>query len=316
MATPLTNDGWKMPRGLLIAAVGYQWFYNGANFLAFKIAGNALPPLMVATLRYWIAALILLPFLLIRLRRQRPSMRELGGTALIGVTMLVASQALALWGTHFLPAGVAALFGSSAPLFLALFAWGLFRQPLSNRQLAGVAIGFAGLALMGWTSLRGGDIRLIGVVLTLSAGAAWAAGSLLAPKLPLARDAVVSLAIQLFSAAAVLSVIDVLSGAVAETHLVGVPLAAWGAIAFLVVASTLIGYATFLILNTKVSSTLANTFNYASPVVALFLSALFLNEPLTPVKLLSGTIALVGVALMIGGRASPTQKQSERRIAS
>lgn len=42
-----------------------------------------------------------------------------------------------------------------------------------------------------------------------------------------------------------------------------------------------------------------NTFNYAAPVIALFLSALPLHEPLTLVKLISGGIALVGVALMI-----------------
>ena len=67
-------------------------------------------------------------------------------------------------------------------------------------------------------------------------------------------------------------------------------------------ASTLIDYAVFLTLNVKVSATLANTFNYAAPVVALCLSALLLHEPLTLVKLVSGGIALLGVALMIDHR--------------
>ncbi|MBV9982813.1 EamA family transporter, partial [Bradyrhizobium sp.] len=53
-------------------------------------------------------------------------------------------------------------------------------------------------------------------------------------------------------------------------------------LAFLVVASTLIGDAVFPTLNAEVSPTLANTFNYAAPVVALCLSALLLHEPLTP----------------------------------
>jgi len=167
MAT--TDTDWSMHRGLVALAVGYQWFYNGANFLAFKIAGNALHPLMVAALRYSLAALILLPFALVRWRRSPLSTWELGGAALIGVTMLVVSQALAIWGTHFLPAGVAAVFGSASPLFLALFAWGMFHQPLTRRQVAGVAIGFVGLALMGWTSATGGNFRPIGAVLALDA---------------------------------------------------------------------------------------------------------------------------------------------------
>ena len=62
--------------------------------------------------------------------------------------------------------------------------------------------------------------------------------------------------------------------------------------------STPIGYAVFLTLNAQVSGTLANTFNYAAPVVASRLCAL-LHEPLTLVKLVSGGAALVGVALMM-----------------
>ena len=298
----MTNTGWSTHRGLVALAVGYQWFYNGSNFLAFKIAGNVLHPLMVATLRFSLAALILLPFALERWRRSPASARELGGAALLGVTMLVASQALAIWGTHFLPAGVAAVFSSSAPLFLAIFAWGLFHQPLSGRQMAGVAIGFVGLAMMGWTSATGNDFRPIGALLTLAASAAWAAGSLLAPRLPLPRDAVIGLTVQLASAGVLLGAIVTGSGIAAATNLARVPLSAWAALAFLVVASTLIGYAVFLTLNAQVSQTLANTFNYAAPVIALCLSALLLHEPLTLVKLISGGIALIGVALMIDGK--------------
>ncbi|WP_158244295.1 DMT family transporter [Trinickia dabaoshanensis] len=294
-----TNTSWSTHRGWVALAVGYQWFYNGANFLAFKIAGNALHPLMVATLRFSLAALVVLPFALRRWRHSPASVPELGGAALIGVTMLVASQALAIWGTHFLPAGVAAVFGSSAPLFLALFAWAVLRQPMTGRQIAGVAVGMAGLVLMGWTSATGGDFRPVGVVLTLIGTASWAAGSLLAPRLALPRDPLISLATQLTAAGAVLGSIVAVSGIAATTRPASVAPSAWAALAFLVVASTLIGYAVFLTLNAHVSTTLANTFNYAAPVIALFLSALLLHEPLTLVKLISGGIALVGVALMI-----------------
>ena len=298
-ATSTMHTSWSRNRAWVTLAVGYQWFYNGANFLAFKVAGNALHPLMVATLRFSLAALVVLPFALARWRRSPASVSELAGAALIGVTMLVASQALTIWGTHFLPAGVAAVFGSSAPLFLALFSWALLRQPLTGRQLAGVGVGFAGLALMGGTSAASGAFRPVGAMLALMGTASWAAGSLLAPRISLPRDPLINLATQLTAAAAVLGLIVAVSGIAATTHLAAVPPPAWAALAFLVVASTLIGYAVFLTLNAQVSTTLANTFNYAAPVIALLLSALLLHEPLTLVKVVSGSIALAGVALMI-----------------
>ena len=46
-----------------------------------------------------------------------------------------------------------------------------------------------------------------------------------------------------------LSAIVTVSGITATTHLARVPLAAWGALSFLIVASTLIGYAIFLALD-------------------------------------------------------------------
>ncbi|MGO7017095.1 hypothetical protein [Rhizobium leguminosarum] len=54
--------GWAQSRVLVLLAVGYQWFYNGANFVAFKIGGDAVHPLLLATMRFAIAALIILPF--------------------------------------------------------------------------------------------------------------------------------------------------------------------------------------------------------------------------------------------------------------
>ena len=299
MTTHAHRRTWNTHRGLVAAAVGYQWFYNGANFLAFKVAGNALHPLMAATLRFAVAALVVLPLALVRWRRRPASARELGAAALIGFVMLVASQAVAIWGTHFLPAGVAAVFGSAAPLFLALFAWRLLHRPLTRRQVAGVSIGFVGLALMGWTSSGGSDFHPLGAVLALAASAAWARGSLLAPRLALPRDPVIGLAVQLATAGIVLGIVVRVTGIAASTDLAHVTPAAWGALAFLVVASTLVGYAVFLALNASVSSTLANTFNYAAPVVALCLSAWLLDEPLTAMKLTAGGIALAGVALMI-----------------
>lgn len=295
------GDGWSSHRGLVMLAVGYQWFYNGVNFLAFKVAGNALHPLMVATIRFLVAGLLLLPFVIARAKRGSVSVRQLGHAALIGVIMLVAGQALSIWGTHFLPAGVASVFGSAPPLFLAILSWAVFGQALTRRQLAGVAVGFTGLALIGWTSATAGGFRPEGAVLALAASASWALGSLLAPRLTLPDDPVVGLAAQLIAAGLVLAAIVLATGIAGDTRLDRVPTAAWEALAFLIVASTLIGYAVFLAINAR-SSTLANTFNYAAPVIALGLAALFLHESLTVTKVLAGAIALAGVALMMGGK--------------
>jgi drug/metabolite transporter (DMT)-like permease len=284
---------------LIALAVGYQWFYNGANFLAFKVAGNALHPLMVATLRFSFAALILIPFALLRWQHSSASSKELGSAAMIGIIMLVAQPGGRDLGNPLPVSRCGRGVRLVSTIVIGALCLGLFRQPLARRQLAGVAIGFCGLASMCWTSATGGDFRPIGAALALASCAAWALGSLLAPRLSLPRDPVIGLTVQLMTSALLLGAIVTVYGIAARAPLAHLPLSAWAALAFLVVASTLIGYAVFLALNAQVSPTLANTFNYAVPVIALGLSALLLHERLTVAKLVSGGLASAGAALMI-----------------
>ncbi len=302
----IRRAGWAQSRVLVLLAVGYQWFYNGANFVAFKVGGDAVHPLLLATMRFAIAALIILPFGLWRLYRQA-DLLELANAAGLGVTMLVGSQSVAIIGTHLLPPGVASVFGSAAPIFLALFAWIALREPLGLRQVCGIALGFTGLVLMAWFTSHSGGFSSVGAALTLAASGCWAGGSLWAPRLRLPADPVVALTTQLVAAATVLVMTAVASGMAGQTDLTHLPASAWWALAFLIIASTLVGYGVFLAVNTDVSPLIANTFNYASPVVALLLSAALLSEQLTLPKLFAAGVALSGVALMV--RGSPTRQE-------
>lgn len=290
---------------LVIVGVGYQWLYNGVNFLTFKVGGDAFHPLMLAALRFGIAAILILPFAAWRWHLRPASMRELVSAALLGSVMLIGSQTLAIWGTHFLPAGVASVFGSAAPVFVALFAWVVFRELLGGRKLAGIALGLIGLVAMAWLSSSGTGFRPIGATMTLTASALWAAGSLGASRLQLPRDPAIGLAAQLVPTGVLLALTVWLTGIGASLHPSTVPLRGWGALAFLIVASTLIGYAVFLALSRSASPILANSFNYVAPVIALILSAWLLNEPIGWGKAIAAGFTLAGVALMVGTRTRP-----------
>ena len=298
---------WAQSRVLVLLAVGYQWFYNGANFVAFKVGGDAVHPLLLATMRFAIAALIILPFGLWRLYRRPVGLSEMTNAAGLGVTMLVGSQSVAIIGTHLLPAGVASVFGSAAPIFLALFAWIALREPLGLRQVCGIALGFTGLVLMAWFTSDSGGFSPVGASLTLAASGCWAGGSLWARRLRMPADPVVALTTQLVAAATMLMISAWASGIAGQNDLTHLPTSIWSPLAFLVIASTLVGYGVFLAVNTDVSPLIANTFNYASPVVALLLSAALLSEQLTFPKLFAAGVALSGVALM--ARGSPTRQE-------
>jgi hypothetical protein len=121
-----------------VPALAFLWFYNGVNFLAFKMGVEALPAAFLAATRFTVAGLMMLPVAAWRVRAgERPNGRSLVTAGLLAIIMLVGGQALAIWGVHYLPAGTASVFGSTPPLYLALFTWLFFRQPLARSQLAG-----------------------------------------------------------------------------------------------------------------------------------------------------------------------------------
>lgn len=204
-------------------------------------------------------------------------------------------------GTHLLPVGVASVFGSPSPIFLAIFASAILREPLGLSQACGVGLGFVGLALMAYVSSAHGGFSPLGAGLAFAASASWAAGSLWSGRLRLLDDPVIVLATQLGAGVLVLATVAGATGVAGHTDLTHLPAEAWWVLAYLIVASTLIGYPVFLAVNAGVSPTVANSFCYAAPVVALLLSAVERGEPLSLVKLLAARIAVSGVALMVRG---------------
>ena len=126
-------------------------------------------------------------------------------------------------------------------------------------------------------------------------------------------DPMISLAAQLVPTGIALGLTVWLAGLTASFDPTLVPLQAWEALAFLIVASTLVGYAVFLTLNRSASPILANSFNYAAPVIALGLSTWLLGEPLGWGKAAAASATLTGVALMIGGRRTKETSRTTHR---
>ena len=90
---------------------------------------------------------------------------------------------------------------------------------------------------------------------------------------------------------------------------------AWGTLVFLIVASMLVGYAVFMMLSRSVSPLLANSFNYAAPVIALLLSTVLLGESLGWLKLAAAGMTIAGVTLMVGGSQKQVQPKTHLTAA-
>jgi drug/metabolite transporter (DMT)-like permease len=150
----------------LLAAANLFWAGNWVTGRALREAFD--PP----TLNFWrwvIAVLVLAPFALPALRGQGATLRRHAGILLfLAFSGVALFQSLVYLGLRSTTAVNAVLINSSLPLFMLLCSWLIERERASPRQVAGMLVSLAGIAII---LSRGSPAALL--ELELHAGDGW-----------------------------------------------------------------------------------------------------------------------------------------------
>ncbi|MGI5206396.1 EamA family transporter [Spirillospora sp. CA-108201] len=146
---------------LLATLIAALW---GFNFVPIKVALDDFPPLLMAALRFTAAAV---PAVFL-VRRPPVAARWL---VLVGVPLGVGQFGLLFLGMSMgMPAGLASVVLQVQAVFTALFAGVLLGERVGGRQIAGMAVAFAGITLLGVAQGEGGSP--VGAFLVCLGGAA------------------------------------------------------------------------------------------------------------------------------------------------
>jgi drug/metabolite transporter (DMT)-like permease len=149
----------------------------GANFSFLKAALTELEPLVIATLRFAVAGVVLFALLMrSEGRRALPGRRQLLLLAAIGLAGNTLYQLFFMNGVRYTSAANASLITSTSPALVAVFAAALRIETLQRRTVAGIALALAGVVVV--LLARGGvefsRESLTGDLLILGSAAAWA----------------------------------------------------------------------------------------------------------------------------------------------
>jgi drug/metabolite transporter (DMT)-like permease len=281
-----------------LIAVYLVW---GSTYLGIRVVvDSGIPPLLGMGTRFLLAAPLLAAFVAVRggARRLRVGRRELLAAAVVGTLLITAGNGGVAVAEQTVPSGLAALLVATVPLLLALMRAGRGDRPAVLVWL-GVAVGFAGVALL---AVRGGGIAGVqpwGLAVMGVAVTCWATGSFFSRSLGVPADALVATTWEMALGGVALVVVGLLVGEAGDVHLAAVSGAGWAAMAYLVLVGSLVGYTAYAWLLQNVPISLTGTYAYVNPGVAVALGALILDEPVTGVVLVGGSLALVGVALVV-----------------
>ncbi|HET9452487.1 MAG TPA: EamA family transporter [Aggregicoccus sp.] len=283
-----------LPAYLLMCAI------YGTTFLAIKVGLDAgFPPFLFAGVRFLFAGLVVLGVLWAR-RVELPRGREaLGSLALIGLGNTFIPFACLYSAERFIPSGVAAMLTSTGPALVTLFLLALERRRPEPLQWVGLAAGLAGVWLLVLPTLQPGSystatLVAAGSVLLAQVAAAWAT---VYSKRVLSRG-VAPLAMSgvqmLFGGVGLL----LLSAGFERGPLLfaDAPRALW-ALGYLMVMGSMVGSGIYFWLVKRTGPVFPSTWLYVSPMLALFLGALVLGEPLQATSLSGAVLVLAGVLL-------------------
>jgi drug/metabolite transporter (DMT)-like permease len=289
---------------LIWLALSIVYVVWGSTYLAIRIAVETLPPLLSASVRFAAAAVVL--GLVLRLRRGPGALavtrRQLGGAALAGVLLLTGGNGLVVLAESgppgvAVPSGITALLIATVPLLVVVL-----RAVTGDRPrvatVTGVLVGFAGLTVL-VVPRGGGAVPIIGALTVVVAATSWSLGSFLSGRITMPRDPFVATVYEMLAGSAALALLGATRGELRTVDLGAISARSWTALAYLVVAGSLIAFTAYVWLLHHAPISLVATYAYVNPVVAVALGALFVAEPVTPQVLIGGAVIVAGVALVV-----------------
>ena len=294
------------PRPVLVwASLATLYLAWGSTYLAIRVMVETIPPLLGAGVRFLLAGAILYAALAVVRGRAgiRVGRREAAAAATVGVFLLCGGIGLLTVAEEDVPSGLAAVLIASIAVWVVLLSV-VARERVSRTTVAGVAMGLVGVGVLAVPGSDSTGAPLSAVALVLAAAVSTAIGTVLSPRLPIPRDALLGTAIQMLTSGAALALAAVGTGEITRVDLGDWSLRSVVALGYLVFVGSLVAYTAFVWLLANVPVSTVSTYVYVNPVVAIFLGWAVLSEEVTTTILL-GTIAIVAsVSLVVRSEGS------------
>jgi drug/metabolite transporter (DMT)-like permease len=316
-AAPLRPDDAHMIRSqmnrgdwLILGTLAVIW---GGAFFFINVAVHHVPPLTYVWLRVSIAAAAM--WLFLRFKRQPLGLpaKAWGSMFLLAFLNNALPFSLFGWGQTHIASGLASILNATTPIWGVVVAHFLTSdERMTPRKLAGVALGFGGVATMiGPSLLSSLGTSALAQLACVTASLSYALAAVWARRFRRQGISPLSVTTGQMTAAALMMLPVSMIVDRPWTHAFP-PLSAWAAIIALALFCTAFGYVLYFRLIETSGATNALLVTLLVPPVAILLGGLFLGETLAPQDFLGLALIALGLAAIDGRLLS--RLSSRRRI--
>lgn len=269
----------------------------GASFIATKIALEEITPLTIIFLRLILASILLFILAVYAKKSFVIDLKNHGG-----IFILALIAAFHLWiqvtGMQYTTAANTGWIIGTAPIFMAIVGFVVFKESLSPIRIFGILLAFFGLLML----ISKGDLSSIdflsnkGDFLILASAFTWSIYSAVNKKISLSYSPLLTILFLFIMMAIIISPFSINSAAIQSV--ISLSAKGWIVISFLGIFCSGIAYVLWAQALKEMDSVTVGAFLYFEPFVTVFAAWLLLREEITFMMILSGVVISIGVMLV------------------
>jgi len=279
---------------LLLVLAALFW---GGSWIVVKQLTADIDPVLIATMRFVIVSVILLPVAVwLYAKGERVKGEDFGMLMLLALSGVVLLYILQYYGVSMTTAINASLMATFNPAVTLLLSAAFLKEKISTEKIAAIAVAFLGAFFV----ITNGNMNLgaiagdiLGSLLSLASTSCWAVYTVVSKRAtqrhsPLFITTYTSMIGALFFIPIMLLVSS-------PIKLVTLPLADWMGLFFLAVLCTVFAYSVWSYSLERLDASKTAVFIYLVPLFAVLLSYIRLGESITPYTILGGFLIFSGV---------------------
>ncbi|MFI5262988.1 MAG: DMT family transporter [Candidatus Kapaibacterium sp.] len=292
----MTTKDSKVGFYLLYALICLIW---GSTWLVIHIGANAaLPPFMGASLRFLVATVLLWLYVIYKKTPLPASRGEWGAVLLVGSLSNGISFGVVYWTSKYIPSGLGAVVFGTMPLWTAIIShWVFTAQKLSPLRIFGIVLGIIGIATIYYPQFTLVDsTHLWAMAIFLIAPIVSGISAVITKRSTQAVAPLMLNAVTTGTGFLILSIIALIaepwqSVSLNFTHL-------W-TIGYLAIIGTIVTFGIYFRLMKETSAVTMSYVAIITPVIAVVLGWLMLNETFDYYALAGSALVICGVALSL-----------------
>ena len=276
-----------------VLALGIIW---GSTWLAIKFGLEDAPPFFSAAIRFVITFVILFVWQKFKGYKFPKSIRYWGNTVFIALLMFIIPYALVYWGEQYISSGLSAVLFSSQSLFVVVFAHLILKTEKAGfKKFLGLIVGLFGLVILyksqiTWDEIQGPK----GLIALLIAAASAALGLVVLSKQKHKLDPVPEVMTHIGITALAFVIMSFLFEEAPENIFT---MKLWVSSIYLAVFGTAFGFVVYYWLAKNATAFVTSFSVFISPVFAVFLGWLILNETINFLGMTGAFLVLASIVL-------------------